>query len=130
VLFVKTIPNHTLNKDVIPEPKDYIPWQPSKELLAWLNSRQKQANNVAFSKKESSDPFVQEAMRVFPGLNPSDRLVVGGLGTSLSLKDAAAGIKQVYDGMLDKAWADARSRGDKLPSVSQRNIPPTVPGQQ
>jgi mono/diheme cytochrome c family protein len=130
VLFVKTIPNHTLNKDVIPEPKDYIPWQPSKELLAWLNSRQKQANNVSFSKKESSDPFMQEAMRVFPGLNPSDRLVVGGLGTNLSLTDAAAGIKQLYDRMLNQAWADARSRGDKLPSVSQRNIPPTVPGQQ
>jgi mono/diheme cytochrome c family protein len=130
VLFVKTIPNHTLRKDVIPEPKDYIPWQPSKELLAWLKSRQKQANNVAFAKKESSDPFTQEAMRVFPGLNPSDRLVVGGLGTSLSLKDAAAGIRQLYDRMLDTAWADARRRGDKLPSASQRNIPPTVPGQQ
>src|SRR4051794_10696076 len=130
VLFVKTIPNKTLRKDVIPEPKDYIPWQPSKELLAWLKSRQKQANNVAFAKKESSDPFVQEAMRVFPGLNPSDRLVVGGLGTSLSLRDAAAGIRQLYDRMLNTAWADARRRGDKLPAASQRNIPPTVPGQQ
>jgi cbb3-type cytochrome oxidase cytochrome c subunit/mono/diheme cytochrome c family protein len=130
VLFVKTIPNHTLNKDVIPEPKDYIPWQPSKELLAWLKSRQTLANNVSFSKKESSDPFTQEAMRVFPGLNPSDRLVVGGLGTSLSLKDAAAGIRQLYDRMLNTAWAEARRRGDKLPSASQRNIPPTVPGQQ
>ncbi|MEA2838517.1 MAG: cytochrome c oxidase cbb3-type subunit [Bradyrhizobium sp.] len=130
VLFVKTIPNHTLNKDVIPEPKDYIPWQPSKELLAWLKSRQPLTNNVSFSKKESSDPFTQEAMRVFPGLNPSDRLVVGGLGTNLSLKDAAAGIRQLYDRMLNTAWAEARRRGDKLPSASQRNIPPTVPGQQ
>jgi hypothetical protein len=130
VLFVKTIPNKTLRKDVIPEPKDYIPWAPSKELLAWLKSRQKQANNVAFAKKESSDPFTQEAMRVFPGLNPTDRLVVGGLGTSLSLKDAAAGIRQLYDRMLNTAWADARRRGDKLPSLAQRNIPPTVPGQQ
>jgi mono/diheme cytochrome c family protein len=130
VLFVKTIPNHTLRKDVIPEPKDYIAWQPSKELLAWLKSRQTQADNVAFAKKESSDPFTQEAMRVFPGLNPRDRLVVGGLGTSLSLKDAAAGIRQLYDRMLNTAWAEARRRGDKLPSASQRNIPPTVPGQQ
>ena len=43
VLFVKTIPNHTLRKNVVPEPKDYIVWQPSKELLAWLKSRQKLA---------------------------------------------------------------------------------------
>ena len=115
---------------MIPEPKDYIPWQPSKELIAWLKSRQKPVNNISFSKKESSDPFMQEAMRVFPGLAPADRIVVGGLGTSLSLSDAAAGIRQLYDRMLNTAWADARRRGDKLPSASQRNIPPTVPGQQ
>src|SRR5213075_1487017 len=36
VLFVKTIPNGTLKKSVVPEPKDYITWQPSKELIAWL----------------------------------------------------------------------------------------------
>ena len=41
VLFVKTIPNGTLRKNVVPEPKDYIVWQPSKELVAWLKSRQK-----------------------------------------------------------------------------------------
>src|SRR5437763_1374695 len=40
VLFVKTIPNHTLRPDVVPEPKDYIVWQPSKELLAWTKSHQ------------------------------------------------------------------------------------------
>ena len=41
VMFVKTIPNHTLGEELVPEPKDYIAWQPSKELLAWLKSRQK-----------------------------------------------------------------------------------------
>ena len=37
-------------KNVIPEPSDYITWQPSKELLAWVKSRQKLSDNVSFSK--------------------------------------------------------------------------------
>jgi cytochrome c oxidase cbb3-type subunit 2 len=130
VLFVKTIPNKTLRKNVVPEPKDYITWQPTPELKAWVKSRQKLENNVSFSKKQSSDPFVQEAIRVFPGLSPADRLVIGGLGTPFTLTDAAAGIRRLYDNLLNRAWADAKRRGDKLPSPSQRKIPPTVPGQQ
>jgi hypothetical protein len=55
---------------------------------------------------------------------------VPGLGTNLTLDDAAAGIKQIYQRLLDKAWADAEARGDKLPPRSQKAIPPTVPGQQ
>src|SRR5256714_1662053 len=60
VLFIKTIPNHTLNRDVIPEPKDFIVWQPSKELLAWVASSQKLTNNASFNKKAVTDPFMQE----------------------------------------------------------------------
>jgi cytochrome c oxidase cbb3-type subunit 2 len=130
VLFVKTIPNGTLKKNVLPEPKDYITWQPSKELLAWVKSRQKLADNVSFSKTQASDPFVQEAMRVFPGLNAGDRLAVTSLATRLSLTDAAAGIRAVYQRLLDRAWADAKSRGDKLPPISHKDIPPEVVGQQ
>jgi cytochrome c oxidase cbb3-type subunit 2 len=130
VLFVKTIPNGTLAKNRIPEPKDYIPWAPSKELLAWLNSRQKLENNISFEKTASSDPFMQEAIRVFPGLSPADVVKVNGLDTSLTLDDAAAGIKEIYQRLLDKAWADAEARGDKLPPRSQKDIPPEVPGQQ
>ncbi|HEX4718751.1 MAG TPA: c-type cytochrome [Thermoleophilaceae bacterium] len=130
VLFVKTIPNGTLAPNRIPEPKDYITWQPSKELLAWTDSRQKLKDNVSFSKQAARDPFMQEAMRVFPGLNPGDVVQVTGLATPLTLQDAAAGIKQIYQRMLNKAWADAKARGDKLPPRSQKNIPPTVPGQQ
>ena len=130
VLFVKTIPNGTLAKNRVPEPKDYITWQPSKELLAWLASRQKPSNNVSFSKTQSADPFMQEAMRVFPGLGPADRIQVNGLSTPLDLQDAAAGIKGLYQQMLDRAWADAQARGDKLPPISQKAIPPVVEGQQ
>ena len=46
VLFIKTIPNHTLRRNVIPEPADYIVWQPSKELLAWVKSTQQLANDA------------------------------------------------------------------------------------
>ena len=64
------------------------------------------------------------------GLNPADQLTVDGLGTSLSLHDAAAGIKGIYQQLLDRAWADAQGRGDKLPPASQKDIPPVVEGQQ
>jgi cytochrome c oxidase cbb3-type subunit 2 len=130
VLFVKTIPNGTLKNGVIPEPSQYIVWSPSAKLKAWVNTRQKLAQNISFSKQQSADPFMQEAMRVFPGLRPADTLAVTGLGTPLSLTDAAAGIKALYTSMLDKAWADARARGDKLPSIQQKLIPPQVEGQQ
>src|SRR3954449_9452466 len=128
VLFVKTIPNGTLAKNRIPEPSDYITWQPSKELLAWLDSRQKLENNVSFTKEQQTDPFIQEAMRVFPGLRPSDSLVVPNFPTPLSLATAASGIKGLYNRLLNTAWADAKRRGEKLPPVSQRAIPPEVPG--
>ena len=130
VLFVKTIPNHTLRKNVVPEPKDYIAWQPSKELVAWLKSSQKLTNNATFAKKQVTDPFMQEAMRVFPGLAPGDKFLLNDGKTPLSLDDAAAGIKAIYQDLLDRAWNEARARGDKLPTEAQKAIPPTVPGQQ
>ena len=130
VMFVKTIPNKTLRKNYVPQPKDYIAWQPSKELLAWVKSSQKLQNNVSFSKAQSHDPFIQEAMRVFPGLSPADRFLINDGKTPLSLRDAANGIKAIYDDLLNRAWNEARSRGSKLPPESQKAIPPTVPGQQ
>src|SRR5436309_2140172 len=130
VLFVKTIPNHTLKTDVVPEPKDYIVWQPSKELIAWLKSRQKPTGNASFSKKAVTDPFMQEAMRVLPGLAPGDKFLLNDGKTPLSLDDAAAGIKAIYQDLLDRAWNEARARGNKLPPEVQKAIPPTVPGQQ
>jgi cytochrome c oxidase cbb3-type subunit II len=130
VMFVKTIPNETLKEHVVPEPKDYIVWSPPKELLDWIKSRQQIERNDSFAKTQPADPFLQEARRVFPGLAPGDRIAVTGLETPLTLEDAAAGIKTIYEGMLDQAWSDARDRGDKLPDDTQKAIPPTVPGQQ
>jgi hypothetical protein len=131
VLFVKTIPNGTLKPNRVPEPKDYIVWQPSKELLAWVKSHQTLPANASFQKKPVTDPFMQEAMRVFPGLAPSDHLKLNNTAHSaLSLQDAAAGIKALYTDMLNRAWADAKARGEKLPPDAQKAVPPTVPGQQ
>ena len=76
VLFIKTIPNHTLDTNVVPEPKDYIVWQPSKELLDWLETTQKPTGNASFDKKAVTDPFMKEAMRVFPGLAPGDSFFI------------------------------------------------------
>jgi cbb3-type cytochrome oxidase cytochrome c subunit/mono/diheme cytochrome c family protein len=131
VLFVKTIPNGTLAPNRVPEPKDYIVWQPSKELLAWVKSHQTLPGNASFQSKPVTDPFMQEAMRVFPGLAPKDNLQLNNSDhTALSLKDAAAGIKALYNDMLNRAWADAKARGEKLPPDAQKAVPPTVPGQQ
>jgi mono/diheme cytochrome c family protein len=130
VLFVKTIPNDTLRKNYVPQPSDYIPWQPSEELLAWVKSRQKLEDNVGFQKTQVTDPFMQEAMRVMPGLSTGDSFLINDGKTRLSLQDAAAGIKAIYDDLLNRAWDEARSRGNKLPPESQKAIPPTVPGQQ
>jgi cytochrome c oxidase cbb3-type subunit 2 len=130
VLFVKTIPNGTLKKDVVPEPKDYITWQPSKELIAWLNTSQKPTGNADFDKKAVTDPFMQEAMRVFPGLAPGDHFFINGTKETLSLDAARNAIRTIYNDLLSRAWAEAKSRGEKLPPLWQKNILPTVPGQQ
>jgi cytochrome c oxidase cbb3-type subunit 2 len=130
VLFLKTIPNHTLRRNVIPEPKDYIVWQPSKELLAWVKSAQQLANNAGFDKKAVTDPYMQEAMRLFPGLSPGDHFFLNGTTETLSLQAAANGIKAIYQDLLDRAWAEAKARGEKLPPLWQKNILPEVSGQQ
>src|SRR5207249_8627358 len=89
VLFVKTIPNKTLRKNYVPQPSDYITWQPSKELLAWVKSSQKLENNVGFNNAPVTDPFMQEAMRVMPGLSTGDSFLINDGKTRLSLQDAA-----------------------------------------
>jgi mono/diheme cytochrome c family protein len=130
VLFIKTIPNKTLKPNRVPEPSDYIVWQPTKELLAWIKSHQELAGNADFNKQPVTDPFVQEAMRILPGLAPGDSMMLNDGKTELSLESAAAGVRSLYEDMLNRAWADAAARGDKLPPLTQKNLPPTVPGQQ
>jgi cytochrome c oxidase cbb3-type subunit II len=130
VLFLKTIPNKTLKPNRVPQPSDYIVWQPSKELIAWLKSNQQPTANASFDKARVTDPFLQEAMRVFPGLAPGDSFLINDRKTRLSLQDAADGIRTIYERLLDRGWSEARSRGEKLPGESQKAIAPKVPGQQ
>ena len=129
VMFVKTIPNGTLKKGVVPEPKDFITWQPSKELLAWLKTSQKLEKNASFDKNAVTDPYMQEAMRVFPGLAPGDSFYINGTKETLSLQAARTAIRTIYLDLLDRAWAEAKARGEKLPPESQKAIPPEVPGE-
>jgi mono/diheme cytochrome c family protein len=130
VLFVKTIPNGTLAPNRLPEPSDYIVWQPSKELLAWVKTHQTLPGNASFDKKPVTDPFMQEAMLIFPGLAQSDSMMLNDGKTQLSLQTAAAGIRALYEDMLSRAWSDAGARGERLPPTAQKDLPPTVPGQQ
>src|SRR5438874_10523229 len=103
VLFPKTIPNGTLAPYRNPEPEDYIVWQPSDELLAWVASQQKLEGNADFNKAAVTDPYMQEAMRVFPGLAPADSFLVNDGQTRLSIQDAADGIRTIYEKLLGQA---------------------------
>ena len=129
VLFIKTIPNGTLDPGRVPTPADYIVWQPSDELKAWIADHQPLTKNDSFSKAAAADPFMQMAQRMFSGLAPGDVVRVNGLETTLTLDNAAAGIKKFYDQLLDQAWSEAAARGEKLPDAAQKSIPPTVPGE-
>ena len=80
----------------MPEPSDYIVWQPTKELLAWVKSHQQLAANADFVKQPVTDPYVQEAMRVFPGLAPGDSMMLNDGKTLLSLQSAASAIRSLY----------------------------------
>jgi hypothetical protein len=129
-MFIKTIPNHTLDKNRIPEPKDYIVWQPPADLVAWLKTKQPLTQNPSFDKAKVTDPYMEEALRVFPGLAPADSYMINDKKTILSLQNAADGIRTIYNQLLGHAWSDAAARGEKLPPASQKAIPPTVPGQE
>jgi len=55
---------------VVPEPRDYIVWQPSTELLAWVAGAR--SSRTTRLRQEAGDrPYMQEAMRVFPGSRPA-----------------------------------------------------------
>src|SRR6476646_7499496 len=66
VLSIKTITNSKKKAASVPQPSDFILWQPSSELLAWVKSQQPLTGNAGFQKRLVRDPYMQEAMRVFP----------------------------------------------------------------
>ena len=130
VLFVKTIPNGTLEPEGVPEPRDYIAWQPSDELLAWLQSQQKlDGQRLLHASRRYRSVHAGGDARL-PGPR-AGRLASSSTArrTPLSLQDARRRHQDDLQQLLDQAWADAEARGEKLPPESQKAIPPTVPGQ-
>ena len=69
-------------------------------------------------------------MRVFPGLAPGDSFFINGTTRRSRSSAARNAIRTIYRDLLNRAWSEAKARGEKLPPVSQKNIPPEVPGQQ
>ena len=122
VLFLKTIPNHTLDPNVVPEPKDYIVWKPSKELLAWLKSQQTLDRQRVFRRRSRSP--IRSWRRRCASSRASLRVTSSSLNdgkTPLSLEDAAAGIKSIYQDLLDRAWDEARHAATSCRRVAEGN---------
>ena len=69
-------------------------------------------------------------MLVFPGLAPGDSFFINGTKETLSLRAARNAIRSIYFDLLNRAWAEAKARGETLPPVSQKYVLPEVPGQQ
>ena len=69
----------------------------------------------SFTKRRRRDPFMQEAMRVFPGLAPGDSFLVND-GITRAFAPGRGGRHQDdLHQLLDQAWSDAAARGEKLP---------------
>ena len=133
VLFVKTIPNGTLRQERRPgaERLHHLAAVEGAARLA-EDAARSSTDNASFAKTAVTDPFMQEAMRVFPGLAPGDSFLDQRTARrTLSLEDAAAGIRTIYQRPARTGRGPTRRRAaSKLPPMSQKAIPPTVPGQQ
>ena len=123
VMFAKTIPNGTLKSGRVPTPQDYIQWTPQDDLKAYVKAHPIDEMAPFTERPAPTDPFMVEAERTFPGMAPGDSILVPDIGR-IDLETAAAGIRRIYFNLLNRAWADAKARGETLPPKSQRNIPP------
>jgi cytochrome c oxidase cbb3-type subunit II len=124
VMFLKTIPNGTLKTKAAPKVSDYIQWKPQPDLKAYVKAHPIDQMLPFTARPAPTDPFMFEAERMFPGMAPSDSILVPQVGR-ISLGTAATGIRRIYENLLDRAWADAKARGEHLPPESQKNLPPT-----
>jgi hypothetical protein len=123
VMFAKTIPNGTLKSGRVPTPEDYIQWTPQDDLKAYIKAHPIDQMAPFAERAQPTDPFVIAAERTFPGMAPGDSILVPNIGR-VDLVSAAAGIRRIYFSLLNKAWADAKARGETLPPESQKNILP------
>jgi cytochrome c oxidase cbb3-type subunit II len=112
VLFLKVIPNGGLDPNKVPTPDMYIQWAPTPEDLQ-LVAANPIAENENFLDVQSgvpTDPFLLEAMRDLPGANMKTKFEMPGFG-EVSLTAAAAGIKAIYQQLLDQGYNDYLARG-------------------
>jgi cytochrome c oxidase cbb3-type subunit 2 len=135
VLFLKTIPNGTLEESHQITPADYIQWTPTKGLLEYVKKHPIQemqqyqaapysAGNLPIS--TGQDPFLGMAFRIFPGLSMQDKIMMQGYG-EISLQAGAIAIKQIYDDYLNRGWADYAARDGSPPlPASLKDIPPDI----
>jgi cytochrome c oxidase cbb3-type subunit II len=135
VLFLKTIPNGTLEDTHVPRPLDYIQWHPTAGLLQYVKLhpiQDQQAYQGAQTgptvlKEDGTgavDPFFAEAQRVFPGLNYDDKIPLPGYGT-ISLSGGATAIRAGYQAYLNAGWAayPARHGYPVLPASLRTSLP-------
>ena len=79
VLFIKTIPNHTLDRRTSSRSRRTTSSGSRRRSCSpGSKTTQKPTDNASFDKKAVTDPFMQEAMRVFPGLAPGDSFFING----------------------------------------------------
>ena len=131
VLFVKTIPNHTLKKERHPRAEG-LHRLAALEGAAGLAEDAPEARRTTrrFDKKEVTDPFMQEAMRVFPGLAP-----VTSSSSTTARRRSRSRTRRRASRRSTRTCSTARGPRRKHAATScrppsQKDIPPTVPGQQ
>ena len=122
VLFLKTIPNGTLSRTSIPTPKDYIVWQPSKELLAWLKSRQKLTNNAVLLEGADQRPVHRRRRCACSRASrPATRFVINDGKTRAVAPGCGSGIKAIYSQLLEPARGPTRGHGARSCRRSRRS---------
>ena len=124
VMFAKTIPNGTLKSGRVPTPQDYIQWTPQDDLKAYVKAHPDR-EMAPFTERPAAHRPVHgrgraHVPRAWPPATPSS-CRTSAASTSSALP---AGIRRIYFNLLNKAWADAKARGETLPPESQKNVLP------
>ena len=131
VLFVKTIPNGTLHKNTSPD-AERLHRLAALEGAARLGEDAASSSRTtsASTKEQSRDPFMQEAMRVFPGLAPGDTMVstTARPGCRSRTRPPASRRSTRTCSIVRGPRREHAARSCR--AEVQKRIPPTVPGQQ
>ena len=131
VLFLKTIPNGSLQADRVPTPDMYIQWKPGADIMGYVAKHPIDQNKSFIDQNRPTvdiDPFLIEAKRDWAGMNKDESWQLPGLG-EVSLAAAARDIKAIYDDLLNSGWQDYIDRGGTpVPPAGQKDILPDTVG--